>query len=91
MSDQALSVLVEGYDPEKAVEALHENNVDVSEDGNLFYAARDTNGTIMQGELHRDRNSRSLIRHMESYSRILYVDFCFTRGMGRIPKYKAIS
>lgn len=50
MSDQALSVLVEGYDPEKALEALHENNVDVSEDWQSIYAARQ-NGTIMQGEL----------------------------------------
>ncbi|WP_019156938.1 hypothetical protein [Robertmurraya massiliosenegalensis] len=50
MAEQALSVLVEGYDPKKAVEATRNNSLDTSEDWQEIYAARQ-NGTILQGEL----------------------------------------
>lgn len=50
MADQALTVLVEGYDPKKALEASSQNTPDVSSDWQEIYAARQ-NGTILQGEL----------------------------------------
>lgn len=50
MADKALTVLVEGYDQEKALEAAQNNSVDVSEDWQDIYSARQ-NGTILQGEL----------------------------------------
>ncbi|MDP4087467.1 MAG: 30S ribosomal protein S1, partial [Bacillota bacterium] len=50
MSEQALTVLVEGYDEAKAREALHGNEQDNTEDWQTIYAARQ-NGTILQGEL----------------------------------------
>lgn len=50
MAEQILSVLVEGYDPQKALEASQNATLDVSNDWQEIYAARQ-NGTILQGEL----------------------------------------
>jgi len=50
MADQALTVLVEGYDPQKALEATQSSSLDLSSDWQDIYAARQ-NGTILQGEL----------------------------------------
>lgn len=50
MAEQALTVLVEGYDPEKALEASRNQSLDTSGDWQEIYAARQ-NGTILQGEL----------------------------------------
>lgn len=50
MTEPALNVLVEGYDPLKALEATHNSSLDTSGDWQEIYAARQ-NGTILQGEL----------------------------------------
>lgn len=50
MSDQFLSVLVEGFDPEKALEMEQHQQDDNSEDWREIYAARQNN-TILQAEL----------------------------------------